>query len=390
MNPFWRHSNRIDNSGRLRYVPDMNQNHASREGTSQFFTNHSIDQTKRRSFDDVTVSSIACGTYLGESTEAVDRLYEQALLTAVDKGVNFFDTAVNYRCQRSERNIGYVLKKLQGLGLSRDQFFISTKGGFLPADSDPAEFQSYVLKCFINTGLITPDDIVNNCHCMTPAIIKTLIDLSLNNLKTDCIDLYYLHNPEMQLPVLGRAKFYDSLKAVFELFEEKVSAGKIKRYGLATWDGFRVPHDHESFLDIEHVLKTAEAAGGSNHHFKAIQLPYNLAMLEGAFLRNQKHDDGGMWPTISVAAQSGVGVFASAPLLQSKIQNLPQKVFGLLPGSGSVFQKSLDFVTSTPGVISAMTGMKTNEHVTQNTQVLQNQNVKIETLQSLVQSLVAK
>lgn len=371
-------------------MPIMNHNHATPNGTSEYFKNNSIDQSKRRSFDGVILSALACGTYLGESSDAVDRLYEQALLTAVDKGVNFFDTAVNYRCQRSERNIGYVLKKLQGQGVDRSQLFVSTKGGFLPADADPADFQSYVLKCFINTGLITPEEIVNNCHCMTPKFLQAMIDLSLQNLKVQCIDLYYLHNPETQLPVLGKTKFYDTLKQAFEVFEQQVSDGKIKRYGLATWDGFRVPHDHESFLDLEQILKLAEKVGGANHNLKAIQLPYNLAFLEAAFLRNQKHTSNELWPTISMAAQSGLGVFASAPLLQSKVQNLPQKIFDLIPGMGSVFQKSLDFVTSTPGVISAMIGMKTNEHVTQNTEVLKNQNLKIETLQSLVKTLVAK
>ena len=52
------------------------------------------------------LSSIGLGTYLGEPDDATDRAYTEAVSTALRSGINVLDTAINYRHQRSERNIG--------------------------------------------------------------------------------------------------------------------------------------------------------------------------------------------------------------------------------------------------------------------------------------------
>lgn len=350
-----------------------------------YFKNFAHNQTKIRELDGVAVSALAVGTYLGESTTAVDRMYEEALVHAAQQGINFFDTAINYRCQRSEKNIAYALRRLAGLGIAREQIFISTKGGFLPAEDSAESFKQYILKTYLNSGLITPDDIVENCHCMTPKYLQSQIDLSLNNLKLKTIDLYYLHNPEIQLPHLGEDVFYDRIKLAFEVFEANVASGKIKRYGLATWNGFRQPIGLKDRLDLERVLLCAEAVGGSQHHFRAIQLPYNLAMLEAVAIQNQKAESD-VYPVIPAAVKMGLHVTISAPLYQSHIAKLPQAVFEAMPGSGSKFQKALEFVVSSPGVTSAMVGMKSLEHLKENLAVLFEDRYDVQDLQNIVKS----
>ena len=52
------------------------------------------------------LSSIGLGTYLGEPDDAADVEYTQAIVAALRSGINVLDTAINYRHQRSERNIG--------------------------------------------------------------------------------------------------------------------------------------------------------------------------------------------------------------------------------------------------------------------------------------------
>jgi len=78
----------------------------------------------------LNVSSVALGTYLGDSDDATDALYAEALRPALCSGVNMVDTSINYCCQRSERVTGCVLQELIVEGLLRlDDVIICTKAG---------------------------------------------------------------------------------------------------------------------------------------------------------------------------------------------------------------------------------------------------------------------
>jgi diketogulonate reductase-like aldo/keto reductase len=61
----------------------------------------------------LALSSIGIGTYLGNPDEATDTNYTNAVVRAVQLGVNVIDSAANYRFQRSERSIGRRSKHLQ-------------------------------------------------------------------------------------------------------------------------------------------------------------------------------------------------------------------------------------------------------------------------------------
>ena len=65
------------------------------------------------------LSSLGLGTYLGEPDEATDRSYTEAIAAAVDGGINVLDAAINYRHQRSERNVGAALGQLVESGHTR-------------------------------------------------------------------------------------------------------------------------------------------------------------------------------------------------------------------------------------------------------------------------------
>src|SRR5205823_3559097 len=91
------------------------------------------------------LSSIGLGTYLGEADDAADASYTSAIAMALRSGINVLDSAINYRHQRSERNIGSALQQLVGAGdLRRDEVFVSTKAGYLSFDGNiPADPRAY-------------------------------------------------------------------------------------------------------------------------------------------------------------------------------------------------------------------------------------------------------
>src|ERR1043165_2241344 len=67
---------------------------------------------------DLSTSSIGLGTYLGDCTEADDSAYETAIRHAIGAGLNLIDTAINYRCQRSERAVGAAIQQVIASGIT--------------------------------------------------------------------------------------------------------------------------------------------------------------------------------------------------------------------------------------------------------------------------------
>jgi hypothetical protein len=67
---------------------------------------------------------------------------------------------------------------------------------------------------------------------------------SLAKLRLATLDLVYVHNPaEVQLQALGHKGFLQALRNAFAELEVLRQEGKIRGYGLATWDCFRQPSD---------------------------------------------------------------------------------------------------------------------------------------------------
>jgi len=59
----------------------------------------------------------------------------------------------------------------------------------------------------------------------------------------------YLHNAiEGQIKDVSKEKFLENLKSVFKLYEQKRNEGKIKFYGMVTWDCFRDSKDDSQYL----------------------------------------------------------------------------------------------------------------------------------------------
>lgn len=318
----------------------MSLNRATPEGTARYRERFEarVGKNHFREQQGLVLSSIGIGTYLGNADDDTDSRYTNAVVRAVELGCNVIDSAANYRFQRSERSIGKALKILAEQGFAREELVICTKGGYLPFDgAPPRNMREYVNETFVKPGIASFDDIVGGSHCMTPAYLQNQLDQSLRNMGIECVDVYYIHNPESQLGHVSEAEFYSRLKLAFERLEQNRREGKLAYYGVATWNGFRVPPNSRGHHSLARMVDAAREAGGDNHGFRFIQLPFNVAMPEGLSV-------------IEEAQRLGVTVVTSASMLQGRIDP----------------HTALDFNLSTPGITTALIGMSRVEHVEEN------------------------
>ncbi|MGA2411708.1 MAG: aldo/keto reductase, partial [Candidatus Binataceae bacterium] len=163
---------------------------------------------------------------------------------------------------------------------------------------------------------------------------------------------------------VDRAEFRQRLERTFELLETKIAEGVIGCYGAATWNGFRIQPAERAYLSLTELMEAAERAGGPDHHFRVIQVPYNLAMTEAFTSANQPNPDNGHTSTITAAEAAGVAVCASASLLQGRLsRRLPPMVAEVFDDLATDAQRAVQFVRSTPGVTAALVGMSTAAHL---------------------------
>ena len=141
---------------------------ATLEGTRRFADRSKAAPGHFREAAGLSLSSLGLGTYLGKESDAIDSGYEASISRALELGVNVFDSAINYRGQRSERAIGRALAAAFESGAARrDEVFVSTKGGYLPHDStDPRDPKNYILETFVTPGIAPRSEIVAGGHCM--------------------------------------------------------------------------------------------------------------------------------------------------------------------------------------------------------------------------------
>jgi aryl-alcohol dehydrogenase-like predicted oxidoreductase len=320
--------------------------------------------------DDLWLSSIGIGTYLGGYDEATDLHYTDAIIRAVELGANVIDTAINYRCQRSERAIGAALRALSERGYGRDELLICTKGGYLPFDgAPPTDLRRYVTDTFVTPGIAGPQDFAGGSHCMTPAYLQHQLDCSLANLGLSQIDVYYIHNPESQLAFISHDEFYARLRSAFSQLESAIRQHKIGSYGVATWNGFRVDPEAREYHSLERMMAEARAAGGESNGFRFVQLPFNLAMPEAFQLENQTVN-GRQVSMLEAAEALSLTVVASASMLQGRVaEGLPDDIREPLGSLATDAQTGIQFVRSTPGITTALVGMSQREHVAENLQL---------------------
>jgi aryl-alcohol dehydrogenase-like predicted oxidoreductase len=321
-----------------------------------------------KSFDSLHLSSIGMGTYLGQPSEEDDQAVENAVFESVKSGaINVIDTAINYRAMRSEKSIGRALLRLvKDKIILRDQIFISTKNGYITNDGDypNIDVMEYIHRMYIQTDVITADDISSGYNIINPNYLAKCIDKSLMNMHVSSIDLVYIHNAfESWYQDVSREQFMEMLVKAFEVYEKYRAKNKIRYYGMATWTCFRVPPTSPEYLSLEQAVKCAESVGGKDHGFRFIQLPYNLAYSEALLLRNQSVGSEENLTILQAAEKLNIGIFTSIPLFQGRLLRSQIPDYG---GISDPIAKLVQIIRSSPSVIAPLIGQKKAEHVEEN------------------------
>jgi aryl-alcohol dehydrogenase-like predicted oxidoreductase len=307
------------------------------------------------------VSRMAMGTHLGDMNKADSTLYQESIEFALSNGINFIDTALNYRGMRSERDIGAVLSKLikNEKKIRREEIVISTKAGIIPGDIDlQLRPENYLKEKLIATGILQEKDlhiIDNHKHVLKPSYYEFAIEQSLNHLNLETIDIHYIHNPEISKHVLGEEDFYKDLERLFRFYEDQVERGTIRFYGMAVWTAFTEDPVAPGYISLEKVMHTAQKVAGSSHNFRFIQTPFNFYNQKACTDQNQQVQ--GKWRTLFQAAEElDVYVTTSAPLDCGRLRgNQDQNADQLIR-----------FVLNTPEILSTMIGMRRIETVKSN------------------------
>jgi len=343
--------------------------YATPEGTKKFVEKHTeIPKQNYTNVHNLTLSNVGIGTYLGNPDIETDKLVEASVKKSILGGINVIDSAINYRAQKAERSVGNAISQLiNDNDISREEIFVSTKNGYVTNDGDIQEgLMQYVMREYGKTGIVNEGDISPGYHCMTLSYLNDQLERSLKNLGLGCIDLMYLHNSVEGQTHLPREQFLKNLKDAFEFYEKKRKEGKIRFYGMATWECFRATPENPLFLQLTEVMDIAMQVGGDEHGFRFIQLPFNLA-LDQAYMVKNHNVDGKTVSALEAAQKFNLGVFTSVPLMQGKlltVDTIPKF------GNSSASVGLLQFIRSTPGITAPLIGHKLESHVKENMDVM--------------------
>lgn len=351
---------------------------ATSEGTKRFASKFSQYKDFYQVYDGVLHSKLGLGTFINEpyKEQNYEFSYKYCVTEAIKNGINVIDGASNYRYGQSEREIGEAIRELEAEGFtSREELIVTSKGGFIQLDFPfPENPYHWINDNIINAGLATKEDIVIDQHCMTPKYLEFSIERSLKNMQLESIDIYYLHNPEMELGDFTYEQILKKIEEAFEVFERYVKAGKIKYYGIATWNGLINSKGEFEYLSLQDLVDIAQKVGGDDNHFKFIQAPFNLAKTAMLTNKNQTLADGNDYTLIEAAYKLGLQIQATSALLQMNLFKRPfTPEVGYILDSDmkltSDIQLALQFNRSTLGVLTSFFSTRIPEHVVENLKI---------------------
>lgn len=217
----------------------------------------------------------------------------QLIRTALDHGVNLIDTAPGYGS--SEPLLGEALQ-----GLPRDDLVMCSK--FNPFDAE---------------GKLQPE-----------GTLRTSLERSLEHLRTDQLDILYLHAPP--------AGTLDSIMDVFEgEFRGAVDDGLIRFTGVS--EQYFADHGHDTVIQ-----------GITDHDFDVVMVGYNMLSPSAASTVFPLAAEKNVGVVIMCAVR---GVIADPTRLESVIRNWTQQ--GLLEASELPEKGPLDWLLSEAESIAA-------------------------------------
>jgi uncharacterized protein len=256
---------------------------------------------------------------LGFGCYRIDGRHEHkaALIKALENGVNLIDTSTNYTDGRSERAVGSVLRELvDKRRLGRDEVIVVSKIGYVQGHTlELASEREKAGRPF--PEMVKLDDEL--WHDISPEFLQDQLDRSLSRLELETLDVCLLHNPEyfLQQGLLEgrgslselREQFYGRLERAFAHLEREVERGRIGAYGVSSNTAV-LDYDQRDASELSRMLEAARRAGGANHHFRVLELPFNLIEARAYFGRSSAGGES----VLAQAQREGVAVLVNRPL----------------------------------------------------------------------------
>ncbi|MEW2485616.1 aldo/keto reductase [Streptomyces sp. NPDC048411] len=244
-------------------------------------------------------AALALGTYRVRDVQKAARM-------AVEAGTPWIDTAPNYSDGQALHDLGSVLRESPSAPL------VATKTGFFTRGQG---------RVALGRGVLTEHD-VSAGHCLDPTFVGYQVEEALDLLGH--VDLVFVHNPERAGRGVERAVMHWRLREAFTALEDQAQEGNILGYGVATWSGLR----EGAFSVPELLALSREAAGSSDHHLIAVQMPVSL--IDDTPITQAL---GGGGPLVQ-AKDAGLITFGSAPLHGGELLDAmtPELVDLICPG----------------------------------------------------------
>lgn len=286
---------------------------------------------------DMKISEVGLGTWqIGGDWG--NNVSEQNALTslnhAVDRGVNFFDTADQYGNGRSEQLLGELIKARS------ERLYIATKFGRRDDFTDPKNY--------------TYEKISKYCED------------SLTNLGVDAIDLYQIHCPTTEI-------LEDS--DVFDVLERLKKEGKIRYYGVSVETDaqgeYVINNTNASSLLIifnmlrEKPLKNLIPLAKKNNVGIIARVPLDSGLLAGKFTVNTTFPANDHRNYNQNGQAFNVGeTFGGLPF--KKGVELADQLKWIQEGRGTMAQAALKWIIQQDGITSVVPGFKNDHQVDSN------------------------
>jgi aryl-alcohol dehydrogenase-like predicted oxidoreductase len=277
---------------------------------------------------EVSVAGLGCNNFgMRIDEDASKRVVDAAL----DAGVNHFDTADIYGKGHSEEFLG------RALGNRRGDAVITTKVGMQVPEGEHGGSEPYITR-----------------HC----------DESLSRLGTDHIDLYLLHQPDLDTPIA------ETLSA----FAKLVAAGKVLEIGCSNFSGAQLEEAEQAAKDLG-VPRFVNAQNDFSLLNRAVEddvlpacrrldillmpyFPLASGMLTGKYRRGEEHPEG--------SRLAAWGPMADHFANDEKF-DVVERLAEYAEGHGHTLSElALSWLASTPGVGSVIAGATSPEQVRAN------------------------
>jgi voltage-dependent potassium channel beta subunit len=290
------------------------------------------------------VSTLSFGSWVSFHKQINDKMADELMGLAYDKGINFFDNAEVYALGESEKMMGRVIKKKKW---DRTSYIISSKAffGWRGKENKP------------------------NQHGLSRKHLTEACTEALQRLQIDYLDLYYCHRPDKNTPI----------EEVVFTMNTLIQQGKILYWGTSEWSGVEIMEAHRVAQQYRLIGPTMEQPQYNmfernkmeNEYldvFKHVGLGTTIWSPLASGLLTGKYNDG--IPKGSRFAMEGFDWLTNAWMVEDKIKRV--KKLGELAAKMGVSQAALSIAwcIKNPHVSTAILGATKKQQLLDNLKAL--------------------